>query len=107
MRWRATDVKAALLLSLALLPLAAAAQPETPPVPRTPSAATVPHGYYGRLEKMLRESRDEKRRVVVLVNWQEIAGVVVDLGPDWVVLSNQPDQEILLPLRSIERAEFR
>jgi hypothetical protein len=92
----------------ALLPLAAIAQPEPAPapMPRTMSAPTS-HGYIGRLEKMLRDSRDQRRRVVVLVNYQEIAGVVLDLGPDWVVLSNQKDQEILLQTRSIERAEFR
>jgi hypothetical protein len=92
----------------ALLPLAAIAQPEPAPapMPRTMSAPT-PHGYHARLEKMLRDSRDQRRRVVVLVNYQEIAGVVLDLGPDWVILSNQKDQEILLQTRSIERAEFR
>ena len=94
----------------ALLPLAAAAQPEPRPPPPAGRAALAPpmgHGYLARLDKMLRESRDRKRRVVVLVNYQEIAGVVIDLGPDWVVLSNQDEQEILLPTRSIERAELR
>jgi hypothetical protein len=92
-----------------LLPLAALAQPAPAPAPQPAPRATAPapHGYLARLEKMLRESRDQRRRVVVLVDYQEIAGVVIDLGPDWVVLSNQKDQEILLPTRSIERAEFR
>ena len=94
----------------ALLPLAASAQPQPEPRPEpSPRAMSAPvgHGYLARLEKMLRESRDTRRRVVVLVNYQEIAGVVLDLGPDWVILSNQKDQEILLQTRSIERAEFR
>ena len=92
-----------------LLPLAASAQPEPPaaPMPQRGMSAPVSHGYVARLEKMLRDSRDQRRRVVVLVNYQEIAGVVLDLGPDWVILSNQKDQEILLQTRSIERAEFR
>lgn len=93
----------------ALLPLAASAQPNPAPAPQPRAMAPAPasHGYIARLEKMLRESLDQRRRVVVLVDYQEIAGVVIDLGPDWVVLSNQKDQEILLPTRSIERAEFR
>lgn len=94
---------------VALLPLAALAQPqpEPPPAPRGMAPSAAPHGYLGRLDKMLRESRDRKRRVVVLVNYQEIAGVVLEVGPDYVILSNQEDQEILLPTRAIERAEFR
>lgn len=92
-----------------LLPMAAAAQPQPAPhpAPRGMQPAPAPHGYLGRLEKMLRDSRDQKRRVVVLVDYQEIAGVVLEVGPDYVILSNQADQEILLPTRAIERAEFR
>jgi hypothetical protein len=94
----------------ALLPLAALAQPQPLPAapPRAPAMnAPAGHGYLARLEKMLRDSRDQRRRVVVLVDYQEIAGVVLDLGPDWVILSNQKDQEILLQTHKIERAEFR
>lgn len=38
---------------------------------------------------------------------EEIAGVVLDLGPGWVILSNQPDQQILLRTNQVERAELR
>lgn len=106
-------MKPALALALAfaaLLPLGAGAQPQPArpaPAPHAMSPAPAPHGYLGRLEKMLRDSRDQKRRVVVLVDYQEIAGVVLEVGPDYVILSNQQDQEILLPTRAIERAEFR
>ena len=102
-------MKTLALAFAALLPLSALAQPQpaTPATPARAVSAPVGHGYLARLEKMLRQSRDERRRVVVLVNYQEIAGVVLDLGPDWVILSNQKDQEILLQTRSIERAEFR
>lgn len=96
------------LLSV-LLPLAAQAQSQrqAPPAARAMTPAPASHGYLGRLEKMLRDSRDQKRRVVVLVDYQEIAGVVLEVGPDYVILSNQAEQEILLPTRAIERAEFR
>ena len=102
-------MKTLTLVLAALLPLAASAQPEPGPAPMASRGMVAPmsHGYVARLEKMLRDSRDQRRRVVVLVNYQEIAGVVLDLGPDWVILSNQKDQEILLQMRSIERAEFR
>lgn len=102
-------MKTIALTLAALLPFAASAQLEPVPAPMRAREMTVPtpHGYLARLEKMLRDSRDQRRRVVVLVNYQEIAGVVLDLGPDWVILSNQKDQEILLQTRSIERAEFR
>ncbi len=98
----------ATLALFALLPLAATAQPQPAPAPM-PHAMTVPttHGYMARLEKMLRQSKEQSRRVVVMVGYQEIAGVVLDFGPGWVVLSNQKDQEILLQTNTIERAEFR
>lgn len=63
--------------------------------------------FVDRLERLLNESRAQKRRVVLFARGEEIAGVVLELGPGWVMLSNQPEQEILLRTIDIDRAEFR
>jgi hypothetical protein len=56
---------------------------------------------------MLDQSRAEKRRVVLWVRGEEVAGVVLETGPGYVILTNQPEQEILLRTQDVERAEFR
>lgn len=76
-----------------------------------PVAAThaSPHAdpFVARLDAMLRESRERKRRMVLWVRGAEVAGVVLEHGPGWVLLTNQPGQEILLRTHDVERAEFR
>ena len=103
----------ALLLAPTLLAVsfvALAAERTAPPAaPEPPSS----HGrmwrdpFIDRLDALLQESRSERKRVVLFVHGEEIAGVVQDLGPGWVILSNQPEQEILLRTGQVERAEFR
>lgn len=104
------------LLSLALaaavsVPSLVAAQSPTPMpshAPRAhPGAMQAPDGYMARLDRLLRESRDRKVRVVLRIYGEEVAGVVQDVGPGWVVLSNQEDQQILLQTHTVERAEIR
>lgn len=92
-------------------PLAASAQAPAPlpaHAPRAhPGAMQATDGYMARLDRLLRESRDRKARVVLRSFGEEIAGVVQDVGPGWVVLSNQEGQQILLQTQTVERAEIR
>ena len=95
----------ALLIAFALLATA-----QTPAAAPAPAVQPLPrmHSPYGdRLMRMLDQSRAEKRRVVLFVRGEEIAGVVLETGPGFVIVSNQPEQEILLRTLDIERAEFR
>lgn len=99
-----------LLLLLALtMPFGVVAQPRPAPPPEPTRFGGAQHqdGFLVRLEKMLRESREKRLRVVLRVHGEEVAGVVLDHGPGWVLLSNQEDQQILLQTRSVERAEIR
>jgi hypothetical protein len=102
-----TLLSAGALLLVMVLPAAAqsggaAAAPVAQPAPMRV------HSPFGdRLMRMLDQSRAEKRRVVLFVRGEEIAGVVLETGPGYVILSNQPEQEILLRTHDIERAEFR
>lgn len=99
------------LAAAASLPTLAAAQtpaPMAPPAQRAhPGAMQAPDGYMARLDRLLRESRDKKQRVVLRSFGEEVAGVVLDVGPGWVVLSNQEGQQILLQTHTVERAEIR
>lgn len=79
--------------------------PVAQPAPRLAQFYRDP--FADRLDALLQESRSERKRVVLFVHGQEIAGVVLDLGPGWVILSNQPEQQILLRTNQVERAEFR
>jgi hypothetical protein len=81
----------------------------TAPAPEGARAAPmrVHSPFADRLVRMLEQSRAEKRRVVLFVRGEEIAGVVLETGPGYVILSNQPEQEILLRTTDIDRAEFR
>ena len=100
-----------LLVVPALFVLSLAAQAVEPPAPA--ASAAQRHGdmwrdpFADRLDALLQESRTERKRVVLFIHGDEIAGVVQDLGPGWVILSNQPEQEILLRTHQVERAEFR
>lgn len=93
------------------VPLVAAAQSPTPLPPHAlrahPGAMQAPDGYMARLDRLLRDSRDKKSRVVLRSFGEEVAGVVQDVGPGWVVLSNQDGQQILLQTHTVERAEIR
>ena len=95
--------------SALLLAFALPATAQTPaPTPAAHAPSTRMHNPYGeRLMRMLDQSRAEKRRVVLFVRGEEIAGVVLETGPGYVIVSNQPEQEILLRTLDIERAEFR
>jgi hypothetical protein len=98
------------LASALSMSIAALAQTPAPPPPhaRTHNGATqTPDGYMARLDRLLRESRDKKARVVLRSFGEEVAGVVQDVGPGWVVLSNQDGQQILLQTHTVERAEIR
>jgi hypothetical protein len=106
------NVRVALLIPVALalaLPFAALAQSGTP----APAGVAAGFGsrhvdpFSDRLESMFRESRDKKRRMVLWIRGEEIAGLVLEHGPGWVIVSNQPEQEILLRTHDIDRAEFR
>jgi hypothetical protein len=101
-----------ILLATALLALTAGALAQTPPpAPRAPGHGPGrmhdADGYMGRLDKLLREAREKRQRVVLRSFGEEVAGQVVDHGPGWVVLSNQEGQQILLQTHSVERAEIR
>jgi hypothetical protein len=100
-----------LFAALALSAAASAQQPTPPPVPRGHPGAMAPmhapDGYMSRLDRLLRESREKRARVVLRIYGEEVAGVVQDLGPGWVVLSNQEGQQILLQTQTVERAEIR
>jgi hypothetical protein len=97
--------------SALLLAFALPATAQTPAAAPAPAAHPQPmrmHTPYGdRLMRMLDQSRAEKRRVVLFVRGEEIAGVVLETGPGYVIVSNQPEQEILLRTGDIDRAEFR
>jgi len=98
------------LASALSVSIAALAQTPAPPPPhaRTHNGAMqAPDGYMARLDRLLRESRDKKARVVLRSFGEEVAGVVQDVGPGWVVLSNQDGQQILLQTHTVERAEIR
>jgi hypothetical protein len=81
--------------------------PAAPRAHAAPRAMHAPNGYQSRLEQLLREARDKRERVVLRTFGEEVAGQVVDIGPDWVVLSNQEGQQILLQTYTVERAEIR
>jgi hypothetical protein len=104
-------MNARVLLVPMLLTLSMAAQAAEPAVPTPPAAQH--HGdrwrdpFADRLDALLQESRAERKRVVLFIHGEEVAGVVQDLGPGWVILSNQPEQEILLRTHQVERAELR
>lgn len=94
--------------SALLLAFALPATAQTPAAAPAPVAQPRVHSPFGdRLVRMLDQSRAEKRRVVLFVRGEEVAGVVLETGPGYVILSNQPEQEILLRTHDIERAEFR
>lgn len=100
------------LLAAALFALTAGALAQTPPpAPRPaghpPGRMHEADGYLGRLDGLLREARKKRLRVVLRSFGEEVAGLVVDHGPGWVVLSNQEGQQILLQTHSVERAEIR
>lgn len=95
-------------LSESLFAIAQSPAPTPPHAARAhPGAMQAPDGYMARLDRLLRESRDKKSRVVLRIFGEEVAGVVQDVGPGWVVLSNQDDQQILLQTHTVERAEIR
>lgn len=94
--------------SALLLAFALPATAQTPAAAPAPVAQPRVHSPFAdRLVRMLDQSRAEKRRVVLFVRGEEVAGVVLETGPGYVILSNQPEQEILLRTHDIERAEFR
>ena len=96
----------ALLSGLPLLAQAAETPAPAPqPAPRERGMWRDP--FADRLEALLQESRAERKRVVLFMHGEEIAGVVLDMGPGWVILSNQPEQQILLRTNQVERAELR
>lgn len=98
-----------LIVLLSGLPLLAQAA-ETPAPPRSPESRGVgmwKDPFADRLDALLQESRAERKRVVLFMHGEEIAGVVLDMGPGWVILSNQPEQQILLRTNQVERAELR
>jgi hypothetical protein len=102
------SLRRCLFAAVLALPLSLAAQTPPPAAPRAhPGAMHAPDGYQARLEQMLRDSRSKRSRVVLRVHGEEVAGVVLDVGPGWVVLSNQEGQEILLQTFMVERAEIR
>lgn len=96
---------AGLVFACAMPVLAQSAAPAAEPARAAPVRLHSP--FADRLVRMLDQSRAEKRRVVLFVGGEEIAGVVLETGPGYVILSNQPEQEILLRTIDIDRAEFR
>lgn len=97
------------VIALSVLPLLAqaAATPAPAPQPAPREHGVWKDPFADRLDALLQESRSERKRVVLFVHGEEIAGVVLDLGPGWVILSNQPGQQILLRTSQVERAELR
>ena len=106
MNVRRSFLAASALALFAVLPVGAQS-PAPADAPRGHAMHRTVDPFTQRLENLLQESRDKKRRVVLFVHGDEVAGVVLELGPGWVILSNQEDQEILLRTYDVQRAEFR
>jgi hypothetical protein len=105
-------VRRSMMFAALFVACAAGAQPAPPHPPRADRHGDRPpvyveDGFRARLRQLLQESRDKRSRVVLRSDGEEVAGVVQDLGPDWVILSNQDEQQILLRLQTVERAEIR
>ncbi len=102
------NARALLVVPVLCLAASTVAVAETPAPAPAPRPATVwKDPFADRLDALLQQSRAERKRVVLFMHGEEIAGVVLDLGPRWVILSNQPDQQILLRTNQVERAELR
>ncbi|MCI1710022.1 MAG: hypothetical protein LKM32_14025 [Chiayiivirga sp.] len=95
------------VLCLAASTVVVAETPAPAPAPRPATTGSWKDPFADRLDALLQQSRAERKRVVLFMHGEEIAGVVLDLGPGWVILSNQPDQQILLRTNQVERAELR
>ncbi len=95
------------VLCLAASTVAVAETPAPAAAPRPATTGMWKDPFADRLDTLLQQSRAERKRVVLFMHGEEIAGVVLDLGPGWVILSNQPDQQILLRTNQVERAELR
>ena len=102
------NARALLVVPVLCLAASTVVVAETPAPAPAPRPATVwKDPFADRLDALLQQSRAERKRVVLFMHGEEIAGVVLDLGPGWVILSNQPDQQILLRTNQVERAELR